>query len=135
MFGKRLRYLRQQKHLTMKELGQIFGLAESTISGYENGIRSPDIELLPKFADFFGVSVDYLLGRTDDPHGSTPVGEDISFEEKEFLRWVREHVTGVFFAEFDEAPEESKAAVMETLRWYWENIEKPRMKKNKGSNQ
>ncbi|MED1201984.1 helix-turn-helix domain-containing protein [Heyndrickxia acidicola] len=68
MFGKRLRELRKKKGLTMKEFGNKFSLAESTISGYENGIRKPDIELVDKFADFFEVSSDYLLGRTDSPN-------------------------------------------------------------------
>lgn len=67
-FGERLRKLRSQKKLSQKEFGKIFSLAESTISGYENGSRTPDIELIAKFADFFGVSIDYLYGRTDNPH-------------------------------------------------------------------
>lgn len=65
MFGARLRELRKKKGLTMKELGKKFSLAESTISGYENGNRKPDLEMIDAFADFFEVSSDYLLGRTD----------------------------------------------------------------------
>lgn len=67
MFPKRLRELRKQYKLTAKEFGEKFNLAESTISGYETGARKPDMGTLEKFADFFNVSVDYLLGRTDDP--------------------------------------------------------------------
>lgn len=67
LFGQRIRELRQQKDLTMKELGKFFDLAESTISGYENEARKPDIYLLQKLADFFNVSVDYILGRSDIP--------------------------------------------------------------------
>jgi len=66
MFGKRLRALRKKYKLTMKEFGEKFSLAESTISGYENGNRKPDMDILSKFADFFNVSTDYLLGRTDE---------------------------------------------------------------------
>ena len=47
----------------MKELGQIFGVAESTISLYETGKREPDQAMLLKMAEYFNVSVDYLLGR------------------------------------------------------------------------
>jgi transcriptional regulator with XRE-family HTH domain len=72
MFPARLRALRKGLNLTAKELGAKFNLAESTISGYETGARKPDTETLEKFADFFGVSTDYLLGRTDDP---TPPSE------------------------------------------------------------
>jgi len=66
MFGKRLRALRKEHKLTMKEFGEKFSLAESTISGYENGNRKPDMDILSKFADYFNVSTDYLLGRTDE---------------------------------------------------------------------
>lgn len=72
MFPARLRGLRKLHKLTAKEFGEKFSLAESTISGYETGARKPDMETIEKFADFFGVSVDYLLGRTDDP---TPPNE------------------------------------------------------------
>jgi transcriptional regulator with XRE-family HTH domain len=67
-FGERLRKLRLQKNLTMKEFGKIFSLAESTISGYENGTRKPDMDLIAQFADFFEVTTDYLYGRTDNPN-------------------------------------------------------------------
>ncbi|MGG0511543.1 helix-turn-helix domain-containing protein [Bacillus pseudomycoides] len=63
MIGENLRKLRKKQNLTMKELGQKLNLAESTISGYENGNRKPDYDTLNKFADFFEVSTDYLLGR------------------------------------------------------------------------
>lgn len=66
MFGKRLRALRKENKLTMREFGEKFSLAESTISGYENGNRKPDMDILSKFADYFNVSTDYLLGRTDE---------------------------------------------------------------------
>lgn len=65
MLPERLRMLRKNKDLTMKEFGKLFGLAETTISGYENGHREPDYETLQKFATFFKVTVDYLLGQDD----------------------------------------------------------------------
>ena len=58
----RIRELRKNRNLTMKELGNIVGLAESTISQYETGKRQPDNEVLLKMGEFFGVTVDYLLG-------------------------------------------------------------------------
>lgn len=67
----KLRELRKHKKMSMKELGAIFGLSESTISLYETGGRRVDTDMLQKFADFFGVSVDYLLGRDDDPRPHT----------------------------------------------------------------
>ena len=59
----RLREIRKSRNTTMKKLGAELGLAESTISLYESGKRQPDFETVVKLADYFGVSVDYLLGR------------------------------------------------------------------------
>ena len=67
VYGARIRELRKKSGKTMKEFGKIFSLAESTISGYETEARKPDIDIFQKFADYFNVSVDYLLGRTNDP--------------------------------------------------------------------
>lgn len=58
----RIRELRRAKGITMKQLGIAVGLAESTISQYENGKRQPDNETLVKLSNFFGVTVGYVLG-------------------------------------------------------------------------
>lgn len=63
---KRIRTLRTAKGLSLKQLGHILGVAESTVSLYETGKRQPDHAILLKLADFFQVSTDYLLERTDD---------------------------------------------------------------------
>lgn len=65
-FGNRLRQLRKAKGLTQAELAKLLSIGESTISFYESGKRQPDYETLIRIADLFNVSVDYLLGRTDD---------------------------------------------------------------------
>lgn len=62
----KLRELRKNCGLTMKELGAEIGVAESTISQYETGKRQPDYETLLKLGEFFGVSVGYLLGVEDN---------------------------------------------------------------------
>ena len=59
----RIRELRKKRCMTMKELGAVVGLAESTISQYETGKREPDNETLLRLGEFFNTSVDYLLGR------------------------------------------------------------------------
>ncbi|KZN96459.1 hypothetical protein AZI98_08480 [Aeribacillus pallidus] len=66
-FGDRLRKLRKNRGYSQKEFGKIFDLSESTIGMYEREERKPDYDTLNKFADFFGVSVDFLIGRTDNP--------------------------------------------------------------------
>jgi SOS-response transcriptional repressor LexA len=61
----KLKELRKEHKLSMKELGKILGLSESTISLYEAGKREPDIKTLIKMADYFKVSVDVLIGRNE----------------------------------------------------------------------
>lgn len=58
----RIRELRKQRGITMKQLGEVVGLAESTISHYETGRRQLDNETLLKLSEYFGVTVGYLLG-------------------------------------------------------------------------
>lgn len=78
MFGDKLRILRKNRNLSQKDLGKQLGMAFSTISGYEMGTRMPDLDKLKKIADFFEVSVDYLLDRETN----------MNLNEKEFLNDV-----------------------------------------------
>lgn len=64
MVGERIKGLRTEKGITLKKLGEVLNLGESTMSMYENAKRSPDYDTLLKIADFFDVSTDYLLGKT-----------------------------------------------------------------------
>jgi transcriptional regulator with XRE-family HTH domain len=64
-FASRLKSLREEKKLSQEELSQLINISRSTLSMYEINRRQPDPETLQKIADFFDVSVDYLLGRTD----------------------------------------------------------------------
>lgn len=61
-FGKRLKFLRLQRNLSQRELSEYVGMAHSTISLYENEQREPDHATLVKFANFFDVTTDFLLG-------------------------------------------------------------------------
>lgn len=61
----RIKQLRQEKSLKQDDLAKTFGISQQTISSYEKGIREPDIATLKKLANFFDVSLDYLLGKTD----------------------------------------------------------------------
>lgn len=65
MFEKRLKKERIKKGLNQPELAHALKVAKQTISNWENGNRTPDSNMLVKIANFFNVSVDYLLGRTE----------------------------------------------------------------------
>lgn len=66
----RLKELRESRRITQSQLGEHIGAKKSAISLWESGKRQPDQETLVHIASFFGVTVDYLLGR--DPHEATP---------------------------------------------------------------
>lgn len=65
MFGKRLQALRESARLTQKVLAQKVNLSQQTIDHYEKGRSNPSIETINQLANIFGVSTDYLLGRTE----------------------------------------------------------------------
>ncbi|MFA5449539.1 MAG: helix-turn-helix transcriptional regulator [Clostridia bacterium] len=64
-FAKRLYELRQEQALTQRELSRELGVSERTISYWERGERECDFDMLIKISLYFGVTLDYLLGKTD----------------------------------------------------------------------
>lgn len=64
-FRDRMRELREEKGLTQQGLADAINIGKSAIALYETDKRQPDPHTLQKFADFFGVTIDYLLGRSD----------------------------------------------------------------------
>lgn len=63
----RLKLLRKQKHMSQLSLAMKLNTTQMSISRYETGKRKPDLKTLILIADFFDVSIDYLLERTDNP--------------------------------------------------------------------
>ncbi|MCI1965556.1 MAG: helix-turn-helix domain-containing protein [Oscillospiraceae bacterium] len=61
-FGYRLRELRENKDLTQTQVAKRLGLSKTTISGYENNIKTPSLDVLIKLSILYGVSSDYILG-------------------------------------------------------------------------
>ncbi len=64
-FGIRFKEERKKKNLTQQGLASLFHLDKSSISKYENGHQMPEMETLINICDYFGVSVEYLVGQTD----------------------------------------------------------------------
>lgn len=63
----RLKELRKQHHISQLKLAMDLNMNQNTISRYETGEREADYSTLIKLAEYFKVSIDYLLERTDDP--------------------------------------------------------------------
>lgn len=73
LLGKRLKALREKKGISQKFVAAKIGVNNSTLSGYESGYREPDGETLLRLADFYEVTTDYLLGRSNSPKFSSNI--------------------------------------------------------------
>ncbi len=92
MVGERLKNLRLERNLTQEELAKLFGCKKSTICTYEKENRTPPHKRLKKYVEFFGVSVEYLMGIDnlsvkEDSEGFKYFS--ITDNEKEFVKLLR----------------------------------------------
>jgi len=67
-YGERIASLREKLSMTQEDLSNKLGISRASLSHYENNRRAPDYETIVKIANLFHVSIDYLIGRTEDPH-------------------------------------------------------------------
>lgn len=75
--GEILAELRKDKNLKQKDLAELLNLSIGTISNYETGSHEPDFATLNILADFFHVSTDYMLGRTNLPYDISRLNEPL----------------------------------------------------------
>lgn len=61
----RIKQLREEKGISQLEFAKKINLTQQSVSAYEKGIREPSLDILKTIADFFGVSTDYILGKSD----------------------------------------------------------------------
>lgn len=85
VLGVRIRNLRENGRLTQLELSKQLNVSNTTLSQYESGQRIPSDDIKIKIAEFFNVSVDYLLGKTDTKTKAAQDGPPLSQEQKELL--------------------------------------------------
>ncbi|MCL6581781.1 MAG: helix-turn-helix domain-containing protein [Firmicutes bacterium] len=107
VLGRRLRALLDEREMSQADLARALHCGKSTVSQYISGARTPDVETLRRMAELFGVSLDYLLGRTElrwpslikEPEVEVLVAraQDLTPEERrhvldyiEYLRFRRE---------------------------------------------
>ena len=88
-FPRTLSLLRQDKKISQKKAAQALGVSQALLSHYENGVREPGLSFVVRAADFYGVSCDYLLGRTMSKEGASISADelaDLSEEKDNVLR-------------------------------------------------
>jgi transcriptional regulator with XRE-family HTH domain len=81
MIGKRIKLLRTEKDVTQKELADFLGLTPKMISFYEKGERFPPHDIISKLSDYFNVTTDYLLCKTDKKNTSDEIDEEKDIEK------------------------------------------------------
>ena len=77
----RIKKLRQEKGVYQADLAKYLGLKQQTISAYENGTNEPDLKTLSKMANFFDVSIDYLIGRSNVRDPADKIAQAIGDEQ------------------------------------------------------
>ena len=75
-FARTLSLLRQEKKVSQRTAAAALGISQALLSHYENGIREPGLPFVVKACDYYGVSADFLLGRTLTRDGATITAED-----------------------------------------------------------
>lgn len=115
----RIKNLRLESDLTQEQFGKIFGIVKSTVSLYENGKSTPDDETKKKIAEYFNVSLDYLMGFSDirNPY-TNDKGPD---EVDEFLLELKEEMEKQGL-EFDETSPKDLVEAYKLLKEFKERI-------------
>jgi len=118
MLSTRLTSLRKGKKKTQLEMADYLGITRPAYTAYERGTRQPDYEILQKLADFFEVSTDYLLGRTDSKENNNKIlvaGQEVTLspEELKLFEELKKHP--VMFHDLASDPEKK---IKELIKLY-----------------
>ncbi len=105
MTPERLKKIRKEKGVSQSDVAEILGISRQAYNHYETGRRDPSNESLNTLANYFSVSVDYLLGRTPAPNVTEPEQRieaydlmpgygysDLDDEDKEFVEAQMKHM-------------------------------------------
>ena len=104
-----LKAVREDSGESMSKAAEAIGIPKGTYASYEYGKREPNIEMISKIAEHFGVTTDYLLGRPDAKPPEEPLDE---FAQKEHLKSLEK----VFMQKYLELTEEQRDKVLDFLR-------------------
>lgn len=112
-----LKKLREDKGITMKEVSEATKMATSLISDYETGKKAIGMKVAIRFADFYGVSLDYLMGREPAPPPEDKMetlGLKKSVDDDEFMRL------------YNELPDYAKQIFVDTMAKLAQSAEQPK---------
>ncbi|KMN42304.1 MULTISPECIES: helix-turn-helix domain-containing protein [Bacillus] len=106
MIGEKIKELRKNNKITQEQLGNAIGVSKMAISYFEKGKKSPGRESLEKIADYFDVTTDYLLGRSEDPELNEEENKIVTEEGKNILALI------------ESLPEDERKKAWEQLEMY-----------------
>jgi transcriptional regulator with XRE-family HTH domain len=100
MYGERIRELRKEKNMSLKQLAEELDMPLTTLGNYEREERHPDFDTTAAIASYFGVTIDYLIGRSEKRTYDEHVFRNDSDDMQELLKnadpKVREKIVDVF---------------------------------------
>ncbi|HIQ86541.1 MAG TPA: helix-turn-helix transcriptional regulator [Candidatus Scatomorpha gallistercoris] len=76
-FAQAMSQLRRARGMSQREVAAGLGVSQALLSHYENGAREPTLDFVARICDYYGVSADYMLGRTGDPGGGAANGGEL----------------------------------------------------------
>lgn len=106
LIGEKIKELRKNKKISQEQLGNAVGVSKMAISYFEKGKKAPSRETLEKIADYFDVTTDYLLGRSEDPELNEEEDKIVSEEGKNILALI------------ESLPEDERKKAWEQLEMY-----------------
>ncbi|HCD07175.1 MAG TPA: transcriptional regulator [Lactobacillus sp.] len=120
VFGRRLKDLRTQKHMTQSDIGDYLHVSKVSVSGYENGTREPDQESSIKLANLFDVTLDYLYGRNETPSWAK---QKDTIDLKSFLD---KNLVGAFYDGNELTDEQRDKLKIALTQIFWDQRKKER---------
>ena len=122
MFGKKLKFLRKKVKITQANLAKKLGISPSTVGMYEQGRREPESKMLVKIAEFFNVSVDYLVDskkRKKYFKNVDEIADEIEFilRNKEYLNNKKSSISDETLNSIVEAVREGIQKAFEDEKW------------------
>ncbi len=127
VLAQRLKMCRENIKKTKPEFTQAYvanriGVARTTYTAYENGTKTPPIDTLSNIAEVFGVSIDFLLGKTDtsDPSTNKLNTKNTENDISEYLKWLRNILKNEVKVTYDGKPmsDEAKESLMESMELF-----------------
>lgn len=92
-FSSRTKSLREENGMSQEDLAKVLNCSRTAISGYESGRNEPSYKILQNISDYFTVSIDYLLGRSNQLNGlggKLPTANELLNENNANLRFTPE---------------------------------------------